>query len=248
VDYDPAFADAVTEGFMTAGQARARGSRDAFADRLVGRHGLPRTLALLVTDNKVTLTSALEQQREAAALRIRARRKRLAGRVLVAAVPVVIFSAVFLWGARTWSDLARLDREAAEALGGPGAAAPAEAPATAAETTPPPLPASVLMADDVGVTAVTGRDPASVLRAYCDADGNRGRLQPVELAPTVPPYAGARLGVFRDYDRLDRVFAIHIRRDRETGRWAAGDGSGPVAVTEIARVPGPHGSTPIAPR
>ena len=64
-----------------------------------------------------------------------------------------------------------------------------------------------------------------------------GRLEPLEVTETVPRLGTARLGVFRDYEALDRTWAIWMRRDWQTRRWVAGDGKGPIPVNEAPELP-----------
>ncbi len=58
-----------------------------------------------------------------------------------------------------------------------------------------------------------------------------GRREPIEIAPTVPPDASARWGVFRNLDNpATPARAILIRKDARTGRWRVGDGRAPIAT------------------
>jgi len=86
-----------------------------------------------------------------------------------------------------------------------------------------------LQHDSDGVlTQVSGPNPMSVLLAFCkDAEGTSHR-EPLELAQAAPPSPDERYGVFRDFARLETNHAIRISQDRETKRWFAGNGRGPV--------------------
>jgi hypothetical protein len=49
----------------------------------------------------------------------------------------------------------------------------------------------------------------------------------MDVAPSIPPDAGSRLGLIRDLDK-NSFQTIPIRRDRATRRWVAGDGLNPI--------------------
>jgi hypothetical protein len=94
---------------------------------------------------------------------------------------------------------------------------------------------------------VSGPDPQTVLLRFCEAS-EASRLKPVELVPTVPPFLGSRLGVFRDFDRLESFFAIRIRKDNRSSQWIAGDGVNPIATILAPEQPAGTARIPVETR
>ncbi len=78
------------------------------------------------------------------------------------------------------------------------------------------------------VTRITGPDARSVLLAFCGQEISR-RLEPLELASTMPPRPGSWIGVYRSGAEPDALYALRIRLDGRTHRWTAGNGREPVA-------------------
>jgi hypothetical protein len=127
----------------------------------------------------------------------------------------------------------------------------AEAPAAlgiASRPAPPDAGDAIMTDDDGELLSVTGPDPQAVLLSYCESASLANRFEPVELAPTVPPFPGTRLGVFRDFNRLDSLFAIKIRRDSRSRRWKAGDGMQPIIAFRAPDQPSGATRIPVATR
>jgi hypothetical protein len=87
------------------------------------------------------------------------------------------------------------------------------------------------------VVEIVGPDPITVLIAFCDAGAYNLEPEPLEITETVPAFRHARLGLFRDYNALGNLYAIRIHRDWRTRRWVAGNGRGPIQVTEAPELP-----------
>jgi hypothetical protein len=82
------------------------------------------------------------------------------------------------------------------------------------------------------VLMVAGRDPRTVLKAYCAARPGAG-LEPVDVIPAEHDGADARFGLFHATTDPTKVFLIEILEDRAGDRWVAGDGAKPIG-TRIA--------------
>jgi len=124
-------------------------------------------------------------------------------------------------------------------------AEPAEVTVPVERATPPPAPepADLLFLTDVltdeegRLTRVDGPNPGAVLLAFCEASPSAGQLEPIGLAAAVPPFPGSRLGLFRDFEQNGSIRTFAIRKDRRTGRWAAGNGRAPIITREVDEVP-----------
>ena len=247
-DYDPGFADAVTERFLTPRQARERGNRGMLVERLMLRHDLPRTLAPLVADNKMSLAVALERRREERRQVVPPEPPRAGRHLSLAPYGVLAFVgaavALFAWSTSNDVNDVRSQQRLAPvvaAVDPSESADPGRVGASAGEIPAAPPSAVRVERDELGrVTEVSAPDPISVLRAYCASDAENDRLQPLEIAATLPPFSSARLGVFRDQDELTARWAIRIRRDRDSHRWVAGDGTGPLRRTPAPSFPDGH--------
>lgn len=100
--------------------------------------------------------------------------------------------------------------------------------AHADETTPAALQATVER-DPMGrVIRISGSNPQIVLDAYCRELRDGIERRPLGLSQAAPPDASERFGVFQNLSQLETDHAIRISRDRETRRWVAGDGRGPI--------------------
>lgn len=243
-NYDPAFRAAVKAGRLTVQQAVERGDRQAFATRLANRHGIPMAQALKIADNRVRLAEVLQKQREVEE-RVRARaraarkntprsrraRSRRARRIQMVVMSLSLVGVVLagFWGLDRWRDEQKDARMMAERFATP----PASTGATqVGEPRPDPATPTDMISrlvdiekNDQGMLArVVGPDPRAVLNAYCGAVPG---FQPLGLTDTVPPFTGARLGVFRDLSTAEQK-SIVIRRDHRSGQWRTGDGSGPI--------------------
>jgi len=93
---------------------------------------------------------------------------------------------------------------------------------------PNALEATVLRDAENRITQVIAANPMIVLTAYCTAASATHEQEPLELAQASPPTPDERVGIFRDFSRLEANRAIHIRQDREAQRWIAGDGITPL--------------------
>ncbi len=92
-----------------------------------------------------------------------------------------------------------------------------------------PAETDVTVGEEGVVLAITAPRPQDVLIAFCHERG----LDPVGLASGLVPNRDLWLGVFRDDANLGATFGIAIRRDRETGRWQAGDGEEALPVMVV---------------
>ena len=204
--FDPAFRPAVEAGFLTPRQAMERGSRETYAQRLRLRHQISSQLAQAVADNRLPLMEAL-RKRDAA------KRDPLPVGVpagppartvgLVAALLLVALAAGLFRG----TVQKRSTVEHVEELG-----------------------RAELRTDGQGrVVQLLGPDPKTVLRSYC-ASGEDGPFEALGVVPSSLPGARARLGLLRDSTDPQKLLAITIREDRDSGRWVAGDGQAPLTA------------------
>lgn len=247
-DYDPGFADAVIEGFLTPRQARERGNRQMLVERLMLRHDLSQTLAPLVADNKMSIAIALERRREERRPVTLPEPSSAPRHQTLATYGVLAFvgAAVLLFAWSTTTDVTGDVRTQAPVVAADDPSDsvvvdPGRGGASAEESAASRASAVRVQRDELGrVTEVSAPDPISVLRAYCASDADADRLQSLEIAATLPPFSSARLGVFRDRDELTTSWAIRIRRDRDSHRWVAGDGSGPLRRTPAPSFPDGH--------
>ena len=102
---------------------------------------------------------------------------------------------------------------------------------------PAALQATVLRDSDDRVTQVSGPNPMTVLKAYCEAASDTYEREPLELAQASPPTPDERFGIFRDFSRLETNRAIRISQDHESQRWVAGDGQTPIPTREAPAEP-----------
>lgn len=251
-DFDLGFSKAIAEGHLTIQQAIARGDRDAFANRLIRRHGLPEPLAYRVTDNRTRLRDALAEKEELESETQRKRResaarrktgsatatRRGASRIQTFVVCAVAATLLAMLAWKTWNGEPEQDEPLRVARRANRAAeTPQVVPAT--ESTSEHLQSATRVdKDDFGnVVHVIGPDPSSVLVAFCESSPSLLGLSPVEVTSTVPTFRNARLGLFRDASSLESLFAIRIRLDGKSGRWTTGSGDRPVAVVEAPELP-----------
>ena len=96
------------------------------------------------------------------------------------------------------------------------------------ETTPQVLSATIERDSFGRVVRILGANPQIVLDAYCSELRDGTDRKPIGLSQASPPDASERFGVFRDLSHLETDHAIRISRDRETRKWVAGDGRGPI--------------------
>jgi hypothetical protein len=243
--YDPGFAEAVRDGCLSVQQAVERGDRRALALRMAQRHRLPMALALRVADNRITIRQALAEKAIIESREPPRPQTSVSHGVwnfTVVSLGGLILGALAFHVVQVWSDY--LARNGGSGLSPRAALASAPAPARpaapAAVPLPPP-PLTVPRTDTTGqLVEVVGPDPRSVLIAFCTTGRQAGQRQAVEIAPSAPPSAGVRFGVFRSTEQPGAPLrAIRIRQDPRSGRWVAGDGRAPITTEEPPpQVPG----------
>jgi hypothetical protein len=232
-EYDPDFRGAVTRGHLTAWGARQRGDREALIKRLSDKYELPRRLASMVADNQVNLRAAIAAA-SAAARPPETRRSSMPRRQtwLTVTLAVALVLAVG-WGLA--------NRRAALELA-------SDAP----RFDPPPAPSKVAPAIEARLAAATevrknetgelveiiGPDPWSVLRVFCAEGAPLSNREALDIAPSIPTVASARLGIYRDLETPASALAIRIRREHASGRWVVGDGRGPIRSIPAPSIPG----------
>lgn len=208
--YDPAFAQAVEAGLLSARQAMERGKRDAYAGIVANRHGLSTELALAVADNRTSLLQAL-RQREAGKLdtlrvTVRAGLPGPAKWVALATLPLLLVALVYA----KWDG---------------------SAPSTVVVARP--VQGGAILTDTAGrLIQVSGLNPRSVLRAYCASAVAGHPYEAVDLVPSPQPGVRARIGLLRDPASPSTLLAITIREDEAAGLWVAGDGRSPLVASE----------------
>ncbi len=212
--YDPAFREAVEAGYLTPGQAYARGKRDAYAERVAARHGVSQSVAYDVADNRTSLIDTLHEKEEKQLAELAAESSsNLRLKLAAAAVFVVAFAVV---GWQPWnSRQARTDTRARVMSRESG-----------------------LIIDTQGrVVRVVGDDPESVLATFCEGAPNNKDIQALGVMPSSAESPTTRIGVIRDGNHPDQPLAIAIRRDRSSGQWYSGDGLRPLTPRGA-----PHGA------
>ena len=237
IAYDPGFRAAVAKGFLTTEQAIQRGSREAYTSHLTHRYGLSTLLAGLVADNRLALYHAIQTKEKQNRLK-QAQEKRTPSALLRGLRRTVAWAAAILLAAFTlhafvgWSRFVEESREKAITAGLTGTVArQAQSASSAADEQSRPHAAMFVDTekDTLGrVTRITGPDARSVLLAFCGQE-IPGRLEPLELASTMPPRPGSWIGVYRSWAEPDALYALRIRLDGRTHRWTAGNGREPVA-------------------
>lgn len=249
--YDPGFRRAVRDGALTAAQAAERGNRKLLASRLARTHGLSRTLAYELADNRISLQAALMQQAEQKGSLAGHRSIRLSPRqrTWVTGIVSVAFMLLAVNGVCLWHGYAE---EAAAAQG--LTAVVAQQAAAAPEPHPPEpdrpdrtVPAADVQTDDSGrILSVVGPNPREVLIRYCQAASSSTRFEPVELTAAVPPFPGTRLGLFRELGNVESLLAIRIRREPDSHRWRTGDGNRPIVAIAAPQIPADADRTPVS--
>jgi hypothetical protein len=237
-EIDPGFLPAVKEGALSFEEALHRGERGVFAARIQSRHKLSQRLALMVADNRISLRAALAEMESAPSANKKASQQRpgtlrvwqTASFVAIALVMMFKIS-TSVWQSRFVE--ARTPVLPAERV---AAAEPQreQTPPRAEPRKQPPAELNHLMEvskDAAGnPVRIVGPDPASVLEAYCKAASTLPPLEVVAVTETTPPSPTRKLGVFRDFNELETLHAIWIRRDHKTRRWVAGTGGVPIPV------------------
>jgi len=216
--YDEGFDKAISDGCLTPAQAMQRGDRVVFASRVAQKHDLSMHMAFLVADNRLSLSAARRKLRDRDAKETAVHRSassmspRRVGAILGIAGAFLFALAIRGWDARDNDGQSNpegleITRAAIVRL--------AESPE--------------IRTDHQGqVIEVSGRNPLSVLNAYCRANAPTITLQPVRLAPSSPPSPSIQMGLFRDHGKSGSLHAIKIQKE---GRlWIAGTGDGPILV------------------
>ncbi|MCP3978311.1 MAG: hypothetical protein GY716_03125 [bacterium] len=236
-EYDPAFTAAVTAGSLSVREAVRRGDREAYIGNLMSKYRFRREMAAAVADNRIALGRALAQLVANAPTEPAPHSGPRVSRFQVLVSAMVALTAISAAAVGVW-------RNSFAARPVPTTPVVAARPATpeaeietkvAGESSPSPVARRVSLTaverNDAGqMIEVRGPDPIAVLVAFCENRG--GDLEPLEVTETKPQLGHARLGVFRDPERLQHSLAIWMRRDRRTGRWVAGDGRGEIPVRE----------------
>lgn len=225
-EIDPAFEESISAGRLSRLEALHRGDREQYTKQLIERHGISLEEAYAVADNREALL-AIVRRRKAQQPRtiVTPAGPRLSFKVAVAAVGVC---GLIAWG------IAREIQRAADMSIAKEAIRSAEDRRTretfaslAAATRPTAEPAPELSYDPGGqVTRISAPRPEAVLRAHCRTP----ELQPIALATGAIPDKNLWFGVFVDVNDSGRTKAVVIRKERSSGHWVAGDGSGRIQI------------------
>ena len=250
-EYDPAFAEAVSQGYLSVQQAIERGSRDQYAKRLVERHGLTEELAFLVADNKTSLSMAIRKDREEVAEVLKPVRRTVWKKAAVAILGGIAAMGVVAYGFYVWSGIEADDRRVEEwsQVASQKAELERRAAADAAPAREGPARnhrVRLLRDPDGRLLEIEAPDPRTILVAWCAHQEPAGRCRPVELTEAVPPFPGARLGIFADEADAGRRHAIRIRQSIKGRRWVAGDGLNPIEPTPAPELPPDARRTPVS--
>jgi hypothetical protein len=251
IEHDPAFDDAVRQGYLSVQQAIERGERAKYAQRLIDRHGLTGSLAYLVADNRVSLSSALQKDREEVAEILRPVKRAIWKNATIAVMAVLAVVAVGIYGIRVSSRIGAENRKveawAETALEKQTKAREAESRKADRPAGNVPTRRVRMLKDDFGrLVEILGPDPSSVLLAYCAKRfPGSSRLRAIELTSGIPPRSGSRLGVFEDRQELGKRFAIKIRREINGSHWVAGDGLRPIDPFQAPELPPNARRTPV---
>ncbi|HEU4402268.1 MAG TPA: hypothetical protein VFT43_09195, partial [Candidatus Polarisedimenticolia bacterium] len=220
---------------------------------LAQRHRLPIGLAQMVADNRLTVQKALAQK---AAIESREPPRPQTSvshgvwNFMVFSIGTLILAGLGVHIYGVWGEYLA-ERGASILAPRMASAAPRFQPpaAPAVQVPQPPPPFTVPRTDSTGqLVEVVGPDPRSVLIVFCTTGRQSGQRQPVEIAPTVPPSASMRLGVFRHVDQPGfPLRAVRIHRDPDSGRWVAGDGRTPILTETPPSQPSGARSIPVAP-
>jgi hypothetical protein len=228
--FDRGFEEAVADGCLTPQQAFERGNREALATRIAERHRLQKRLAYAVADNRMPLLVALREQSTAiqpAVVPVFAPRGPSSGwpKRIFAGVAIAL-AAVGIWA---WTATHGTGEPAGDNMQsiGPVRSEPAVGSETVSREKA--LRASTRVNQDgLGrITLVEGPDPRSVAIAFCESFGGERAFEVFDVVSSVPPDSRSRLGIIRDLERRS-FHTITIRKDHQSGRWAAGNGQTPV--------------------
>lgn len=235
--FDRAFADVVREGYLTTGEAIARGNREAYALKLQRRHGLTPELAMRVTDNRMRIAEALrEMERQRTATEAsRPRSWHLPGLILLF-IALAAFSAD-----RRWTRERDIGRELEKRSLAQETRRQAVLALLGAELEPAPAPPSRVEIErdpDGWVTRVTASHPDEVLASFCATLIDTGSCASMQIGPTLPASAGRRLGWFMLDNGSPTIWSVQIRRQSRTGRWSVGTGLRPIVPFSLDGAPG----------
>jgi hypothetical protein len=249
MEFDPAFRDAVVQGYLSVQQAIERGNRDKYAKRIVERHALSQELAYLVADNRTSLSMAIRKDREEVDDVLRPVKRAVWKKALVAILGSAAAVAITVYGFHVMSKIDEDGRQVealTKAVSTKTELVQAEQQAQAEAGRPqgsvPPRRVRLKNDDQGRVIEIEGPDPKSVLLAYCAHLDPPERYSVLELTDPVPPFPGAKLGVFVDKEDVGRRYGIRIRRSIKGHRWVAGDGETPIEVKPLS--PGGLTGTP----
>jgi len=228
--FDRGFEQAVTDGCLTPQQAFERGNREALATRFAERHQLQKRLAYAVADNRMPLLAALREQStslQPAVVPIfepsgpsNVWLKRLFAGATVALAGVGVWGWMMTHGTGEPSD------EEMQSIG-PVWSEPAVGREEASRVKALRASTRVNQDGQGRVTRVEGPDPRSVAIAFCESVGGERVFEVFDVVPSVPPEIRSRLAIIRDLEKRS-FHTIKIHKDRQSGRWAAGDGQAPV--------------------
>jgi hypothetical protein len=205
LDFDPTFKESVETGALSVREARERGQRAAFAQRLVDRHKLSMESALAVADNRTSLLAAIRARKRdnaAAEQVVESPRSRFPRIAMAGVVLVVTLAGIY------WSGLATVN----------------SVKTTFNE------PAVKIRTDDHGqILQIDGPDAVSVLDAYCGSGEKVDRRECLGLRHSPRDGERVMLGVFRKRAEPELEYAIYISRHRAGTRWRAGNGRFPLS-------------------
>ncbi len=204
--YDRAFQPAVAAGLLTTRQAIDRGKRDAFAERIVQRHGIEIEVALEVADNRTSLGDAIRDHGSEA---IPTDPSPAAGRRSPAWYAVAVGVLVLL------------------VVAGAARLAPGQSEAHVWHQVGD---ARVMMLDNDVAVRIDGPDPLTVLQAYLGTARRSADHTLLGLVRSPRAAPRLRIGVYEDAEGVDRLSAIAIRQDPQTLVWSTGDGLSPIAT------------------
>jgi len=225
--YDRGFEPAIAEGLLSIQEAIRRGNRQTYATHLSGRFGLSENLALRVTDNRVRLADALRATGRIPGHPEPGRGIDAPGRLQALTLILGLLTLGGLFGIHEWQRQREMGRqmESLQMAGTSETAAPAEIPAQVVASRES---RASIERDELGrITRVSAGHPADVLAALCE-ETLHGACWATELQPTEPPSPGRRLGRVTIVHTVGDSAALPIHRDRQSGRWIAGTGLGPI--------------------
>jgi hypothetical protein len=214
--YDRGFRRAVARGHLTERQAIERGSRAAFAHKLIYRHRMSVRLATFVADNKVPLLVALRLT-----ARRRRKKKKPASRTswfeVSLLITVLVCFAMLVLGVLTISDDV--------AMPGPVS----RVPVREATNSPAIQVANSVRRNYRGeLTQVVASTPMAVLETFCTSLGDGAR------AVRVIAVRDHWVGLYRQYGRMRE---IPIKKGSRQQGFLTGDAQGPI-VEDSQREPG----------